>query len=78
MENVTVDMYNLHMARKVAKKLVRPTEGRMVAGVCLAIANHIKVDVSIVRIIWAFLLLPGGIPGLVPYVLCWIIIPSED
>lgn len=59
------------------KKLIRPKEGRMVAGVCLAVANYFKFDPSIVRIIWAFLLIPGGIPGLLPYAVCWIIIPSE-
>lgn len=49
----------------------------MIAGVALAIANYLDVDVTLVRLIWAFLLIPGGLPGLLPYLICWIIIPSE-
>lgn len=59
------------------KILVRPIRGRIVGGVCLAFANYFNIDVSIVRLIWAFALLPGGIPGIVPYIICWIIIPNE-
>jgi phage shock protein C len=64
------------MAKEV-KRLVRPEKGRWVAGVCLALANYFNVDVTVIRIIWAFLLFPGGIPGLLPYIILWIIIPSE-
>lgn len=60
------------------KKLVRPKKGRVIAGVCLGVANYLKVDVTVVRIIWVFLLIPGGIPGLLPYVVCWILMPSAD
>jgi phage shock protein PspC (stress-responsive transcriptional regulator) len=58
-------------------KLVRPLKGRMVAGVALAFANYFHIDVAIVRLIWVFLLLPGGLPGFFPYIICWILIPSE-
>lgn len=60
------------------KKLVRPKEGRKIAGVALAIANYFKVDVTLVRLIWVFLLIPGGLPGLIPYLICWWIIPEEE
>ncbi|QQS38447.1 PspC domain-containing protein [Candidatus Woesebacteria bacterium] len=59
------------------KRLVRPLKGRMVAGVCLALSDYFNVDPTIVRIFWAFLLIPGGFPGLISYVICWILIPSE-
>lgn len=59
------------------KKLVRPEQGRMVAGVCLAFAEYFKIDVSVVRLVWALLLIPGGIPGLLPYLVCWLVIPSK-
>ncbi len=61
----------------VKKKLVRPEKGRKIAGVALAFANYFNVDVTIVRLIWVLLLLPGGIPGLFPYLICWLVIPSE-
>lgn len=60
------------------KKLVRPFHGRKVAGVCLGVAQYLGVDVTLIRLLWVFALIPGGIPGLVPYIICWIFIPSEE
>lgn len=60
------------------KRLVRPKKGRVVAGVAIGMANYFNIDVSLVRLIWVFLLLPGGLPGLLPYIICWIVIPEED
>jgi len=60
-----------------SKHLVRPVVGRKVAGVCLAFAHYFNIDVTLLRLLWVFLLIPGGFPGLVPYIICWIIIPSE-
>ncbi len=63
--------------RGAMKRLIRPKKGRRIAGVCLAVANYLGVDVTLVRIVWVVLLIPGGLPGLVPYLLFWIVIPSE-
>jgi phage shock protein C len=60
------------------KKLIRPTKGRVVAGVALGLANYFNIDVTIVRLMWVFLLIPGGLPGFIPYAICWLVIPSED
>ena len=60
------------------KKLIRPKQGRIVAGVALAFANYFSVDVTLVRLIWVVLLLPGGLPGVVPYIICWLVIPQEQ
>lgn len=59
------------------KRLVRPQQGRVLAGVAQGIANYFNIDVTIVRIIWLLLLLPGGLPGLLPYIICWIAMPEE-
>jgi len=59
------------------KRIVRPKQGRMIGGVAAAFANYFNIDVTLVRIIWVLLLLPGGLPGLLPYIICWIIIPAE-
>jgi phage shock protein C len=59
------------------KKLARPKEGRRIGGVAAAFANYLDVDVTLVRIIWVLLLLPGGLPGFLPYIICWIMIPAE-
>lgn len=60
------------------KRLVRPKKGRVIAGVAMGIANYLNVDVVVVRLILVLLLLPGGLPGLLPYILAWIVIPSEE
>jgi phage shock protein C len=59
------------------KRIVRPREGRTIGGVAAAFANYLDVDVTLVRIIWVILLLPGGLPGFLPYIICWIMIPAE-
>jgi phage shock protein C len=59
------------------KRLVRPREGRVIAGVAMGLANYFNVDVVFVRLIWVLLFLPGGLPGILPYIVCWIVIPSE-
>jgi phage shock protein C len=40
-------------------------------------AERFGLPVWLVRLIWLLLLLPGGLPGIVPYVICWILIPQE-
>jgi len=66
------------MTDKKIKRLVRPKKGKVIAGVCVAIANYLEIDPVVIRVLWIFLLIPGGLPGLIPYILCWIIIPKED
>ena len=60
------------------KKLIRPKKGRVIGGVALGLANYLNIDVTVIRIIWVFLLIPGGLPGLLPYIILWILVPSED
>ena len=60
-----------------AKKLRRSVKGRVIAGVAQGMANYFDIDVVLVRLVWVLLLLPGGIPGIVPYLICWLVIPSE-
>lgn len=60
------------------KKLRRPKKGRIIAGVAMGFADYFGIDVVLIRLIWVFLFLPGGLPGLIPYIICWIVIPSED
>ncbi|MGA2334554.1 MAG: PspC domain-containing protein [Terriglobales bacterium] len=60
------------------KKLMRVRSDRKIAGVCSGLAHYIELDVSLVRILWFFITLACGIfPGLVAYLLAWIIIPEE-
>ena len=58
------------------KRLVRPRQGRKVAGVCLAVAQYFELDVAIVRVIW-FITAFFGLLGIVAYVAGWVAIPEE-
>ena len=49
----------------------------MIAGVAGGMAEYLGVPVVLVRLIWLVLLLPGGFPGFVPYVLLWIVLPED-
>ena len=59
------------------KKLYRSTTDKKIAGVCGGLAEYFAVDPIIIRIRAFILLLPGGLPGLVPYVILWIIVPEK-
>ena len=62
---------------KQARKLYRSRRDRWIAGVAGGLAEYFNLDPVVVRILWILLLLPGGLPGLVPYIICWIVIPPE-
>ena len=59
------------------KKLYRSQTDRKIAGVCAGIAEYFNIDPTIVRVIGVILLLPGGLPGLIPYLILWVIIPDN-
>ena len=59
----------------MGKRLYRSRNDRMIAGVCGGIAEYFNIDPVIVRIITVILLLPGGLPGFLPYVILWIVVP---
>jgi phage shock protein C len=57
-------------------ELRRPRNGRVIGGVCAALARRFGWDVTLVRVLTvASLLLPG--PQLIIYVIAWIVIPGE-
>ena len=58
------------------KRLVRPREGRKVAGVCLGIAEYFDLDVTLIRLLWVLAVIFGG-TGLLAYIVGWIVMPEE-
>ena len=58
------------------KRLVRPREGRKIAGVCLGIAEYFDIDATLVRLIWLVLIFGAG-TGLLAYIIGWIVMPVE-
>jgi|SRR5271165_872120 len=62
----------------VVKKLMRSRTDRKIGGVCAGLGDYLDIDVTLVRLLWAFVMLATGVvPGLVVYVLAWIIVPEE-
>ena len=59
------------------KKLYRSQKDKKIAGVCAGLAEYFNIDPTIVRIIFIILLLPGGFPGLIPYLILWAIVPLQ-
>lgn len=55
--------------------LIRPVQGRLLAGVCLAIADRFGWNVTAVRIVTAIAVLSTGI-GFALYIAFWIAVPS--
>ena len=60
------------------KKLMRSRAERKIVGVCAGLAQYFDLDVSLVRILCFFIMLATGVcPGVVTYLLAWIIVPAE-
>jgi phage shock protein C len=60
------------------KKLRRSRSNRMLGGVCGGLAEFFGLSSFWFRLLFIILLLPGGLPGLVPYLILWLVIPLED
>ena len=59
------------------KKLFRSKKDRKIAGVCGGIGEYLGIDPTAVRVVFVILLLPGGFPGLIPYLILWVVIPEK-
>jgi phage shock protein PspC (stress-responsive transcriptional regulator) len=59
------------------KALRRSRSDRVVAGVCGGLAEFFGISAFWFRLAFLIALIPGGVPGLLPYILLWIIIPKE-
>ena len=58
------------------KKLLRSKNNRMLAGVCGGVAQYFNIDPTLIRIIYAVLVIAGSI-GLWIYLLMWLLVPEE-
>jgi phage shock protein PspC (stress-responsive transcriptional regulator) len=58
-------------------RLVRPKEGRMIAGVASGLADRFGMDRGMMRLLFVLsFILPG--PQILIYIVLWVIIPEED
>ncbi|MEN3584910.1 MULTISPECIES: PspC domain-containing protein [unclassified Streptomyces] len=59
-----------------AGRLVRPTQGRVIAGVCAALALRFGISPVTMRVIFVLsCLLPG--PQFLLYLALWLLLPAE-
>lgn len=59
------------------KRLYRSTTNKVLAGVCGGLGEYFNVDPTIVRVVFVLLALPGGLPGILPYVILWLVVPQD-
>ena len=60
------------------KRLYRSKKDRILGGVCAGLGEHLDVDPTVIRLIWAVVSVLSLGTGIVIYILAWIIIPEED
>lgn len=61
----------------MTKRLYRSTTDRKIAGVCGGLGEYFGIDPAIPRLIFVLLLLPGGAPGIIPYIIMWVVVPKK-
>ena len=59
------------------KVLRRSRSDRVVSGVCGGLAEFFGISALWFRLAFLIALIPGGVPGLLPYILLWLIIPKD-
>ncbi len=58
------------------KRLLRPRNGRMLAGVCAGLAAYFGVDVNLVRLAFGIFTVFYGL-GFLVYLIAWAVLPEE-
>lgn len=58
------------------KKLYRSRTNKVVAGICSGLGRYFNIDPILVRIGFVILALAGG-PGILLYIILWIVVPQE-
>jgi phage shock protein PspC (stress-responsive transcriptional regulator) len=62
----------------MSKPLMRVRQGALIAGVCGGVAKWLGWDPTIVRVVYVMLtLLSAAFPGVILYILLWILMPLE-
>ena len=57
--------------------LRRSRSDRMVAGVCGGLGRFFGISPAWFRVAFLIALIPGGVPGILVYLLMWLIVPAE-
>jgi phage shock protein C len=60
-----------------ARRLVRSSRDKKIAGVCGGIAAYLDVDPTLIRVLWVGAILFGGF-GFLAYIVLWIALPEGE
>lgn len=60
-----------------ARRLVRRSDDKMIAGVCSGVARYLGIDVTLVRVLTVLGAVFGFGSLLVAYVVLWAVVPEE-
>lgn len=66
------------MTNQTARVLRRSKNNRVIAGVAGGLAEFFGISAFWFRLALIIALLPGGVPGILLYILLWIIIPGSN
>lgn len=59
------------------KHLFRDTENKILAGICSGLAHYLSVDATLMRVLWAVILVVTGFfPLVIIYLILWLLIPE--
>ncbi len=64
---------------ETGKVLRRSTTNRMIGGVIGGLADYFGLDVSLLRVVYVVgSILSAAFPGLLVYLIMWVVIPKEE
>lgn len=58
------------------RRLYRSRQECMIGGVCGGLAEYLNTDPTLIRLLFVLFALAGG-PGLIAYLILWIVVPQE-
>jgi len=58
------------------KKLYRDEYHKVLGGVCSGLAEYFEMDVTVIRLLFAFTVIVMGV-GIIPYIVLWIVLPKK-
>ena len=62
---------------RVPRRLVRRTDDRMIGGVCAGLADHLGLDVTLVRLLTVVVAVLGFGSVIIAYLVAWLIVPKD-
>ncbi|MFZ5807746.1 MAG: PspC domain-containing protein [Chloroflexota bacterium] len=61
---------------ETVKRLYRSRKERMLGGVCAGLGEYLRVDPTLLRLLFVLFTLMGG-QGILAYLILWVIVPDE-